>query len=299
MIEDYADVRHSNTYILWAIQYMLWNRPMSRVIGKHVYGHQDAEARSKNQLARMNDMAHNLATEYLEFCKVTNERAIRIIPTKMWTVSIGNKTITSNFERSILKHIYLKEMRQYRLSKGNIPPDLYEKNHWEVFGNATKSYTYRERIFSTKLCTGFLPTAGRMHLFDNKTSARCPCRGRMSETIEQILPCTNSLVLENRAKEIDKLETWLESNSTHPDITRTIINTLKDGIGAKFSDHVPEQATITLRQCAKEQDLLGMLNFYRGYLVQEWSMMQKEYFGSIFFTVERRRTDGWKTLSQK
>ena len=297
-MEDYADVRHTNVDILWAIQHMIWKRKI-KINGVHVNGHQSDEECEKNQLARMNMLAHNLATEYMEYCKVSETQGIRKITSVMWNISLAGKIPVSNFEYSIKRHIYQKEMKKYRMSKGSISEEEYEKIHWDAVGKANKSYTHRDRIFSTKLCTGFLPTAGRQHLFDDNKSSRCPCCGRLNETIEHMLSCTNTSVKENRMKEIEKLEKWMESNSTHPDIIHIIINTLKNGFGAKFEHNVPENATIRLRRCARMQDNIGMMNFHRGYLMREWSMMQREHFESIFFHHKKRQTRWAETFITK
>ena len=176
---------------------------------------------------------------------------------------------------------------------------MYENNDWKAFGNACKSYTHRERIFNVKIQTGFLPTADRLHLFDTKHSSKCPCCGRLHESTLHVLKCNNPWVQEKRTKEIEKLEKWLDSNSTLPEITRTIVDTLMDNDSDKFSEHVPPDGSETLQQSARIQGGLGLMEFHRGHLIATWGKFQHEHFTSIFFNSKKKQTKWTERLIAK
>ena len=174
----------------------------------------------------MNDIAHHFATDFLRFCIIYNAPAPSDIPTQMWRVQLDERMLVSDVEKAILGHTYNDDMKAYRMKQGNIANELYHQVNWKAYGDLNKSMTHRERIFNIKLQTGFLPTANRMHMFDENTSSRCLCCGHLHENITHMLYCNNIYVQEHRTCEIEKLEKWMESNHTHPDIVRVIIDTL-------------------------------------------------------------------------
>ena len=159
--------------------------------------------------------------------------------------------------------------------------------------------THRERIFNIKLQTGFLPTANRMHMFDENTSSRCPCCGHLHENITHMLYCNNKSVQDHRTCEIEKLEHWMESNHTHPDIVRVIIDTLLTDSHVKFADQIPLDAHDSLRQCVQLQDSLDRLEFHRGHIVSAWGHIQKEHFDSMFVSSRKKQTRWTEGLIHK
>lgn len=84
------------------------------------------------------------------------------------------------------------------------------------------------------------------------------------------------------------MEKWLDSNSTHPEITRTIIDTFLNTDSDKFQDHVPLEARAAIRQCAHMQDGLGIMGFHREHLVGTWGQLQHEHFTSTFCNSKRK-----------
>ena len=190
--EDYVNAKHSNTDLIWTIQQIIWNTKIE-LHGLHVKGHQDEAAQQKDPLARMNDIAHHLATDFLRFCIIYNAPAPSDIPTQMWRVQLDGRMIVSDVEKAILGHTYNDDMKAYRMKQGNIANELYHQVNWKAYGDLNKSMTHRERIFNIKLQTGFLPTANRMHMFDENTSSRCPCCGHLHENITHMLYCNKNL----------------------------------------------------------------------------------------------------------
>lgn len=172
--------------------------------GVHVKGHQTEKAICENQLARMNDIAYHLATDFLRFCIIYGEPVISKIPSRMWSLNLNGYTIVSNVEKLIQQHINSNDMKEYWQKKGNISDELYNNVDWMAFGNACKNYTRREPIFNVKIQTGFLPTADRLHLFDAKHSSKCQCCGQLHESILRVFNCNNPSVHEYRITEIKK-----------------------------------------------------------------------------------------------
>ena len=73
-------------------------------------------------------------------------------------------------------------------------------------GLAHKPYTHKQRIFSAKVNSHFLPTAQRFHLYNNDESVRCPCCGAPTEDITNMLYCRNPAIKTKREKVISSFE---------------------------------------------------------------------------------------------
>ena len=86
--------------------------------------------------------------------------------------------------------------------------------------------------------------------------------------------------------------TMLVERNTDSCIISTIVDTLESPTSGKFQDHVPPEASRWVRQAAQEQDQLGRISTFQGYVSKTWSTAQKEYWASLQ-TSKRRSIRQW------
>ena len=229
------------------------------------YGHPTAEECALNQHKRMNDLAHNLANEYLSYCiRNPRERAISSIPSLHWKLRINGLDIVKNMEERINCHIYEKDMIQHIIRRNEIQKEDIPLINFYAYGQARKGFTHKERIFAVKFDSQFLPVAGRLHLIDDEKKSNCPCCGHSSEDISHMLYCPNPHVHNQRSLAIDKFQTWMEHMKTDPEITRIFINTLRNGPQSKFENHILEDTNMDIREAVYIQDRQHRLQFHKG-----------------------------------
>ena len=161
-------------------------------------------------------------------------------------------------------------------------------------GLAHKAYTHKERIFSVKVNSQFLPTVKRLNLLDSEKSARCPCCGAPSKVILHMMYCGNPVLSEKRDKAISSFEQWLLSMHTDPDIIETFISGLRQGRDSRFDTFVPDDASILIHEAATFQDSIGRLQFHKGRLAISWATAQRHYFDNKFQNSRKQQTK-WMT----
>ena len=90
--------------IIWPIQHIIHKHKLN-VQGIHIPGHQTEEECNKNQYARMNAMAHDLANKFLSFCIQfkSDELAISQIPGNLWKIRLHDQDVVKDIEENIKK----------------------------------------------------------------------------------------------------------------------------------------------------------------------------------------------------
>lgn len=232
-----------------------------------MYGHPTAEECETNQHKRMNEIAHNLANEYLSYCiQHPHEKAISSIPSPHWKLRIKGLDIVKNMEECINCQVYEKDMIKHILRRNEIEKNDLPLFNLYAYGQARKGFTHKERLFAVKFDSQFLPVAGRLHLLDKNKPPNCPCCGHRSEDISHMMNCPNPHVTAKRKLAFDKVQTWLEHMKTDPEIIRIMIGTLRNGPQCKFRTQFLEDTNNDIREAAIIQDRQNRLQFHKGRL---------------------------------
>ena len=181
------------------------------------------------------------------------------------------------------------------VSRGEMTRDDIPKIDLFAFGQAHKGYTHKQRIFSVKLNSHFLPTASRMHMYNNEESARCKCCGAPKEDITHVLYCVNPNLEQKRISAIQSFEDLLHKMNTDPDIVFVISSALKTGGNSRFSAYVSDDMNTHIKTAAAIQDSMHRLQFHKGRLASEWGRAQRQYFDTEFKCTNRKQTK-WTLL---
>ena len=96
-----------------------------------------------------------------------------------------------------------------------------------------------------------------------------------------MLSCNESGASIARMSRIREFKRLMESVQTDPDLISTIIGTLLSRRSGSFSAHLPATASWSLRLAAAEQDSLGGISAFRGFLTRGWYEAQKEFWKSL------------------
>ena len=124
----------------------------------------------------MNNVAHCLAKSFLQYCiQYEQDNVVQGVPSQQWLIWLGGRKIVYNVHNSILYYVSKQELCEHLFEKGNVYHLGISKIDWNAISKAAGKNTHQDAIFWTKLSSGFLPTAQRLHIHDKEESNMCPC----------------------------------------------------------------------------------------------------------------------------
>lgn len=116
-------------------------------------------------------------------------------------------------------HIYEPDMMDHIFRRQELRKEDVMSINLYAYGQARKSSSHKERLFSVKMDCQFLPVAARMNLIDKTKPSNCPCCGQRGEDIIHMLYCQSPHIAKKRSESIDKLEngwiTFIQTRRLH------------------------------------------------------------------------------------
>ena len=167
-----------------------------------------------------------------------------------------------------------------------VTPDSHLEVDWGAQERAIKGIKVARRHWVSKQATGFCAVGAVMLMRKERPSAKCPRCPCEEETVEHVYVCPGA---KDQWKEsLEKLEDWLTSQRTDPDITWQIIQGLTSWqtdpkAGAQPSTSLPRSA----------QEFIGWRPFLEGCISWEWRGQQQRYYETLNSRKTGRR---WVTL---
>ena len=98
---------------------------------------------------------------------------------------------------------------------------------WEANGKAMKISKLSRQHWVAKFRSGWCATGEMMKRWDKSLVAMCPRCGQQSEDNDHILTCQAAGAVETWNSSVGKMQSWLDANSTCPDLTQLVISILK------------------------------------------------------------------------
>ena len=281
MATKYSPIMAKHFDLLWEIQHFVTTTD-SKLQPVHVRGHQSWEACTRSQTARMNSDADMVAKRYLSQCiedpTITIEEDVGGLH---WSLSILGHKIVKNIDEAINAHIHGRRLRKHLSSKYKWDEVLVNRIDWDSIQRTSGGDTTSESLWKMKMASGFVPTGDRMMMYKKWDSNLCPRCRSCPETIQHMLSCNESGASIARMARIRDFKRWMEQTQTDPDLTTTIIKTLLSRRSGSFSDHLPATASRSLRLAAAEQDRLGGISAFRGFITKGWYEAQKDFWDSL------------------
>ena len=254
---------------------------------KWVEGHQCE--RVADQPARMNREVDSLAKYHLTNCILNPRTQANIQPGQNhWYVEIEGIRIVKSFTKTITRMFHKRELFSYLCESDSQNRYIVQSTDWEAIRLASKSYTTNEKLWSSKLASGFVPVGKNMAkwgMWPNNICKRC---GLVTEDILHLYTCPSVRAKEERTSAIKNLIEWMESVQTSPFIMMIFIDTLSAENGMKFSTQCPAVSHSSIVAAAYDQDQLGFRNFITGRISKKWSVAQQIYIDLAY--PESRRT---------
>ena len=267
--------------LLWEIQSFVLSSSSS-IVPVHVRGHQSRLQCEQSQLARMNSEVDLMAKQFLSHCIQNPDISIKeTLGGIHWSLIINGHVVVKNIDTAIQEQIHGSQLRAHLCTKYEWSQEMCDRIDWPSIARASSSDTTSDSLWKMKMASGFVPTGNRMLLYKKWKNDLCPRCRSCQETISHMLSCNEAGATIARMKRIREFKRWMESVQTDPDLVDTVINTLRSRRSGSFKDHAPVTASQSLRRACVEQDSLGRLSAFQGFLSRSWREAQKDYWDSL------------------
>jgi hypothetical protein len=234
---------------------------------RHIKGHQD-EVRPVNELDKWS--LWNIKMDTAAKAHWINTKGTSVFEPlfgEPWPTVVDGKKIVSNMRQELRLACNTPPALEYWRRKdrfGSVPP---EEIDWDTLGHAMASLPIQRQHWISKTTTGFCSTGRMMVRRKERESDACPRCGE-PEDIVHVWQCAHDTD-KLWTKALSDLQSWLDSNGSHPEITNLIIDRLSrwrsGDTTAASTPRIP-----WLQELAKKQDQCGWRNFFEGFLLTDW-----------------------------
>jgi hypothetical protein len=255
---------------------------------RHVKGHQDDTGGPLDEWAQLNIQMDSYAKQHwldTQNLELSREQKLWGEPWRVWT---GQK-VTSHLSRALQEFCSSQPAAAYWRSKARVG-ELFNLVDWDAIGGAMKQVPMNRRTWISKHVTGFCATGHNMFRRKARPSAQCP-RCPLDESPEHVWTCQGAEATSVWKKSLGNLKQWLQENSTHPEMTKAIIEYLDGWRNSRNTLTNISQSWIF--PAIKDQEKLGWRNFLEGLPTMSWQEAQKTYFLRIG---SRRSPKRWVIL---
>jgi hypothetical protein len=253
---------------------------------RHVKGHQDASNKFKD-LDEWSQWNIQMDARAKETWQETTGTIIKpSIFGEPWATVIDGKKLTSNLRDKLREYCARRPAMEYWDRKKRFGSATAEQIDWDSFWVAMKLTPLNRQRWVSKMVSGFCATGKMMRRRRERTTDECPRCGQV-EDVEHVWRCQfdTASIWE---KALSGLKEWLMANSSHPEMTRLIIEGLsrwRDGSDLdKVSTTIP-----WLHELIIKQTECGWRNFFEGMLITDWEKVLKLHFGRIRSAKSPRR----------
>jgi hypothetical protein len=198
------------------------------------------------------------------------------IQSEPWSLWFREEKLSRKFSKSPYDLVHVKEARLYWESR-NIPPTTFDSVHWEAVGQALQNSPRSKRIFITKHTVGMCGVGKFMHRWKERNNPNCPRCG-LFEDAPHVWVCKGEDSNAVWDSFLHSLSQWLEEAQTDPDLTSTVLdylNSWRDGNGTSVAH------SAAIQDLLDHQSKLGDHRLLEGWAVQDWAILQQEYYASI------------------
>jgi hypothetical protein len=245
----------------------------------HVKGHQDDhhDYEDLSLEARLNVDADSLAGQFRR-----NDSSVRPLVPRVSSnyaqLQIDGKTISGSYRQAIRRATSFAPLYSYIQRKNSWSSDILNTIDWDVHAAALRARPHRS-VQLTKLCHELLPTAARVHLYDERHPPSCPRCLSHSESTDHLLQCPVPARIEWSVSTLRQLTTVSTSRPDHHDIILDIfVSGLEQWMsGASLS---PVSYPPEFHDLIQSQASIGWSQLFRGRFSILWAIHIDEFLSS-------------------
>jgi hypothetical protein len=253
---------------------------------KHIKGHQD-DVRPTHELDQWSKWNIEMDTAAKLHWKKTNGSSFaKPLFGEPWRTIVAGKKLVSNMRQELRHACNVPPALDHWRKKNRFGQFIPEAIDWDSFGMAITSIPTPRKHWICKTVSGFCSTGRMMKRRKERETDACPRCGE-PEDVEHVWRCqhhTDSLW----AKSLEDLRRWLDSNDSHPDITKLIIEGLSRW---RTGDTTPicVSGISWIQELERQQNRCGWRNFFEGFLISDWHDAVKQYLARLHSRKSPRR----------
>jgi hypothetical protein len=183
-----------------------------------------------------------------------------------WSLWIDNHKITHDLDNTIYEAVHAPGARAYWARKQQVDEEVIRDINWPAIKNAATSSSLTRRIFITKHSTGMCGVGKFMARWRQRESPACPRCGAF-EDATHVWKCHGLDTDQVWENSLDRLQDWMESQDTDPDLVTLLIDML-----CSWRDETPLLNTPAygLELLVIRQQELGGQALLEGRMSYEW-----------------------------
>ena len=286
-------MQHKHHDLIWAI-HSLRHELSIEVAFRHVLGHEDIKTiEPLDRWAQLNLMADAEAKRQLSWYIGHPDHDIDLkILSPHWKVRVQGDIITQNIRQTLQTYVHDRDIEEFLIRKGTIDKETYRCIDWSANGTAMKALSFYERTWVTKHVSGFCGCGKMMVRCKKWDSPACPRCGDCVEDNWHVLWCDETIARSIRHGLTQKVDTWLRENNTHPALHLLIIRVFQKGSASSFVQCSAGNLDPAISALAREQDSIGLKNFFYGRLSKKWGSIQHQHL-RLHVPTSRRSGSSW------
>jgi hypothetical protein len=253
---------------------------------QHIDGHQDdhKEFEELDRWAQLNVIVDKEAKQILtKIIRLKcSEGSSIMIPFLPCTVSqIGEKgefdPISSHLAKSVRTHIQKNNIREYWKGKMHFSEETMGTIDWDTLQKSVPQFNRYKWL--SKFVTGICGVGYMLKIWKHQSHSLCPRCGQDNEKTEHVLLCQESSATQVWDKAVEDLDTWMSDNLTEPSMQEAIISGITSWRTTRNHHYIANNQI--LRQAILEQGTIGWNNLFKGFISNQWKVIQKSHLEEI------------------
>ena len=255
------------------------------IIPEHVRGHQESKGVNLTILEKINIKMDHLAKKIANICKRKRILSALCLPSTtdgMPTVFVDSVPIISELGRSLSHQVAGRRLKLWWMEKGRFNYADNSVIDWNVMKRCMTTAKSKYGRFISKWITNQIAVGTVMERRQVRIHNRCPRCDAHNEDKLHVLKCPHIDARALWVRQVKQLESWLEVELTHPDITSALCDLLLHWQSHVNSDHhIDYTWNASIKNTFRSQAHLGWHSMLEGLLSIHWAKLQQSHFESI------------------
>jgi hypothetical protein len=200
-----------------------------------------------------------------------------LIQSEPWSIWIGDKKVCKDFSTTIYEVVHAEEAKQYWLSKSRVSQEGYDATNWDALGKAMEESSRSKRVFMMKHTAGMCGVGKFMLKWKQRDNPNCPRCGQF-EDAPHVWTCQGCEANDVWKESLDKLNEWMSSIQTDPDIQDGIIAYLN---GWRYDSMSEPLLPSDIYDLILYQSTQGWRTFFEGWIPIAWEETQQSYYSLL------------------
>jgi hypothetical protein len=247
---------------------------------KWIKGHQDDDVSfdDLDEWAKANVLVDNIAKAYWNHVVTEgSEPTAHRFGDEAWALYVNGTKVGKFDKQKIYRSIYEEKTMVYWAKKSDRHREIIRGVDWELCGSAFKKLTISKQRRVTKHASGHMACGKMMKIWSFQDHEECPRCAEVKETPLHVLECGAMSTKVIWSKSMTKLQTWMESTNTMPELQTALITRLRQWKG-ETNDNPTFSTHCGLRAAILHQDEIGWYNFLMGRISLQWKEVQQRYY---------------------